>query len=160
MAKKLSLKEKGFCKDFIETKNGTEAAFKNYNVKSRANAGGISAHNLAKPRILNEIDRLMEEQQITEPFLMKTLKEGLKATVVSNFKGDVEETEIPDHDTRHKFFQDAAKMKGWMKEQVDIRSMNIDIELEDMSKEELSNLLKGLLKNITTNNDNNINRGK
>lgn len=150
--KKLSLKEKGFAKDFIKTKNATEAAVLNYNVKNRKSAALVGCKNLKKPRILREIDRLMEDQKITDPFLMTTLKEGLKANFIASYKGEAELTGIADHNIRHKFLQDALKMKGFLREQVDVRSLNIDVELENMPKEEITKLLKGLLKENESSN--------
>ena len=146
MAKRLSLKEKGFAKDFLETKgNGTEAAFRNYNVKNRNSAAVIASQRLSDTRITNEIDRLMETADIKDETLMDKLKEGLDANHVASYRGEAQQTELPDQNIRHKFFQDAAKMKGWLKEQVDVRSLNIDLQLESMSNEQRKDLLRGLL---------------
>lgn len=53
--KRMSHKERGFVKDIAEGKSGTEAALRNYNVKSRKVAGVIAAENLAKPRIIEAL---------------------------------------------------------------------------------------------------------
>lgn len=146
--KRLSLKQKGFAKDFVESRNATEAAMKNYNCKNRISAAVTGNHALTSPQVIREIDRIMAEKDITDDFLMGKLREGLDANVVSNFKGDVEETEVPDKYVRHKYLQDALKMKGFLKEQVDVRSLNLDVQLENMTPEELSGILRGMLKQI------------
>lgn len=53
--KKLTLRQKGFVKDLIETKNGTVAAKRNYNVKSDNVARAIASENLTKPAVIEAI---------------------------------------------------------------------------------------------------------
>lgn len=55
--KRISVKEKGFVKDWIKTGNGTKAIMNNYNVKSEKVAGVMAVENLAKPRIQAVIAR-------------------------------------------------------------------------------------------------------
>lgn len=146
--KRLSLKEKGFAQDFVFGKdpgNGTQAAMENYNVKTRKSASVIATKVLQRPEVQTEIETIMENHKITDPFLMKRLKEGLNAKVVTKYESEATETDIADQNIRHKFWQDAAKMKGWLKDRLDVRSFNIDIELESLSKEEFADLLKSVL---------------
>ena len=51
MATKLTKKQRGFVKDYVETGNGTEAALKNYDTKDPNTAGVIASENLRKPKI-------------------------------------------------------------------------------------------------------------
>lgn len=53
--KKLTIRQKGFVKDYIETKNGTVAAKRNYNVKSDKVAQVIASENLSKPIVQNAL---------------------------------------------------------------------------------------------------------
>lgn len=152
--KKLTLKQKKFAEEVIKTRNATEAAFRSYNVSKRGSAEVIGSNNMKKPRILNEIDRLMEEQKITDEFMMKQLKEGMKADVVSSYKGEAEQTEIPDHNVRFKYLEAGMKLKDWFpSEKIESRNINIDIQLEEMSKEELSRLLSEYLNNLNKSNE-------
>ena len=53
--RKLTLKEQGFIKDIVRTKNATESAMLNYSVKNRDVARSIGSQNLSKLHIRKEI---------------------------------------------------------------------------------------------------------
>lgn len=55
---KLTKKQRGFVKDYLETDNATEAAERNYEVKNRNVANAIGAENLAKPSVKQAIESL------------------------------------------------------------------------------------------------------
>ena len=63
--KGLTIKEAGYIKDLIATGNGTEAAARNYNVKSRAVAALISKIVKKKPRIQRAIQEALQRQGLT-----------------------------------------------------------------------------------------------
>ena len=54
MTDKLTPKQEGFVKDYLETKNGTEAAIKNYDT-DRVTAASIAWENLRKPQIIQAL---------------------------------------------------------------------------------------------------------
>lgn len=58
---KLTPKQEGFVKDYIETGNATEAARRNYNPTTDGSARAIGSENLTKPNI---IERLRGAQSI------------------------------------------------------------------------------------------------
>jgi len=60
MESQLTLKQKQFVKEYIDTKNATEAAMRVYDCKSRNVANSIGAENLAKPSINDEIQRVVD----------------------------------------------------------------------------------------------------
>ena len=157
--KRLSLKQRGFCKTFVENKgNATEAALANYDCSNRKMATVLGSLNLDKPMIKNEIERLMEDKEITDSVMMDKLKEGLNANVVASFQGEATESDIPDHDKRFKWWDAAAKIKNLYPATETInKNLNLDVQLESMPKEELAELLKGLLisakKELTQKND-------
>jgi len=138
---------KGFCKTFVENKgNATEAALANYNVKNRQMATVLGSIYLDKPMIKNEIERLMEEKQITDSVMIDKLKEGMEANVVASYQGEATESKIPDHDKRFKWWDAAAKIKNLYPAQETInKNLNLDVQLETMPKEQFVDLLKGLL---------------
>ena len=147
--KKITLKQKKFAEEVIKTRNATEAALNSYNVKNRQVAAVQGYLNMKNPKILAEIERIMEEQGINDEFMMKQLKSGMKANVVASYKGDVEQTEVPDHDTRFKYLEAGMKLKDWFPSQhTESHNINIDLQLENMSKEDLSKLLGDYLKSI------------
>lgn len=51
MARKLTKKQEGFARDYLETGNGTQSALKNYDTEDAKTASVIAAENLAKPSI-------------------------------------------------------------------------------------------------------------
>jgi hypothetical protein len=96
----LTKKQKGFVKDYIETDNATEAAFRNYDVKDRVVANAIGAENLAKPSIQAAIKSIADA--IPDELLERVHLDGLQAT--SN--------DFPDYAVRHKYLDTAYKIKG------------------------------------------------
>ena len=151
----LTLKEKAIAKEYVHGEkpgNGTEAALKTYNVKNRKSAKSVGNIILNKPHVRREVERLLEEHDLTDDFAMQTLKEGLKATHVANYKGEAIQTDIPDHAVRHKYFQDLAKFKElYPADKLETKNINIDIQLEGMTKEEIKELLKETLKSYEGN---------
>ena len=63
MARKPTLKQKGFVADYIKTKNRTKAALNNYDTDDYMTAAAIGSENLKKPQILKMIDDAMEGAQ-------------------------------------------------------------------------------------------------
>lgn len=61
---KLSFKEQEFVKEFVKTKNGTKSALKAYNTVSTDVAGAIASENLTKPKIREEIRRLLSDNDV------------------------------------------------------------------------------------------------
>ncbi len=58
---KLTLKQEGFVRDFLETKNATEAVRRNYNVKDDNSASSIAVQNLGKVTIQEKIQGLKDK---------------------------------------------------------------------------------------------------
>jgi phage terminase small subunit len=72
---KLSLKEEGFVNDFIDTKNGSEAIRRNYNVKND-NVAGVMAHeNLNKPKIAKKVESIVKKMERERDRLISALAE-------------------------------------------------------------------------------------
>ncbi|MCX6701722.1 MAG: terminase small subunit [Candidatus Zambryskibacteria bacterium] len=51
MSAKLTKKQEGFVKDYIDTGNGVQSALNNYDVTSYSSAGAIASQNLKKLKI-------------------------------------------------------------------------------------------------------------
>ncbi len=56
MVKKLTKKQRGFVKDYLDTGNGTQAALKNYDTTDPKTAGVIAVENLAKPSVREALE--------------------------------------------------------------------------------------------------------
>lgn len=100
---KLTKKQQGFVKDYVETGNGTQSALKNYDIEGKDPekiASVIATENLGKPSIINAIMSIADN--IPNDKLHKVLVEGLEA----------ESNEKPDYAIRHKYLDTALKLKG------------------------------------------------
>lgn len=60
MPKRISKKQRGFAKDFVESGNGTQAALKNYDTKDYMTAAAIASENLRKPQVRELIEGYAE----------------------------------------------------------------------------------------------------
>ena len=134
--RRLTKKQRGFVKDYIETENGTEAAMRNYNLKSRIVARSVGSETLALPYVRDAI-----QEALPDELLAKVHMEGLEATRLGRL--DAEEWgEIPDHATRHKFLDSAYKIKGKYAPE---KSINVNVEAEPSGI--IKDLANGLLEN-------------
>lgn len=136
---KLTKKERGFVKDYVETGNGVQSALKNYDTESYKTASNIASTNLDKPRIQNAIKSIAE--QIPDDLLVQVHLEGLNAS--RTIKTEDDEIEEPDYAVRHKYLDTAHKLKGTYAPD---RSLNLNVNLDngltDEEKEGLRKLLK------------------
>lgn len=76
MSEKLTIKQKKFVKEYIETGNATESAARSYDVSSRASAGQIGYENLIK--LEEPIAAVMDRVGLTDDFIMKCLEEDIR----------------------------------------------------------------------------------
>lgn len=79
MTERLTKKEAGFVKDYIETGNGVQSALKNYNTIDYSTAGNIASENLNKPKIQQAIADAIPDDLLTKKHLAllnKVDKEG------------------------------------------------------------------------------------
>jgi len=65
MLKKLTKKQQGFAKDYLETGNASLAVKKNYAIKNDATARSIGSENLTKPNIRAFLDNKAESAVAT-----------------------------------------------------------------------------------------------
>jgi hypothetical protein len=144
---KLTLKQKAFAKKVVETKSPTEAADLVYDCKNRVSAASVGSITLGLPKVQREVERIMDQQDLTDEKIVKKLNEGLDAKVVTDYKGIIEKSNVPDLKTRHKYLDTAVKIKGLeAPKQIEKKSMNIDLQLEAMPLEEIIVLVKQQLK--------------
>ena len=146
MAKqKLTIKQRGFIKEYVNTGNATKSALKVYGAKDYNTAKSIGHENLTKPHLAKEIKELMVGFGITDATLFSNLRAGLRAVKIAEYKGELVETDIPDLQIQHKFLETALKLRDmYPSQKIESRNINIDMELEKMSKEELGALMKKL----------------
>lgn len=96
--KKLTIRQKGFLKDYILTLNATEAAWRNYNVSGRKSAKVMGSKLLRDERIKTQIRAHFQPSEIVNEDIAKALQDALNATKIKKYKGKW--LEIPDHATR------------------------------------------------------------
>lgn len=104
MARDLTNKEKGFVKDIVKGKTGTDAVLNNYDTKDKDVAGVIASQNLGKLKIQNAIKSIAES--IPDEDLIKVHTEGLQAVKMAGDSAEI------DFAVRHKYLDSAYKLKG------------------------------------------------
>ena len=140
---KITIKQKIFAKKFVELKSPMKAALESYNVKNKESASVIGNWALNQPQVQREIERIMDEMDLTDDVLVEKLIEGANANIVSDYKGVAVETEVPDHKTRHKFLESVIDIKGLKApKQIEQKSISLDIKVEAMSMEQLLKEIK------------------
>lgn len=112
---KLTKKQQGFVKDYVETGNGVQSALNNYDTEDYGTANQIAIENLQKPIIQNAIKSIAD--RIPDDKLHEVLMEGLQAgkTVYKNNNATKEVEEVgyeADYAVRHKYLDTALKLKG------------------------------------------------
>ncbi len=113
MTERLTKKEKGFVKDFVETGNGTKSALNNYDTDDDNVAANIASVNLTKPKIQNAILSIAE--QIPDSLLVEKHLELLNVPkkVRTYIKGDLtDEYEEIDSQAIKAGLDMAYKLKG------------------------------------------------
>lgn len=81
---KLTKKQRGFVKDYVETENGTQSALKNYDIESpqpEKVANAIAVENLLKPSIINAIE--VKRKSLKQALLDKGIDENYLAGKVN-----------------------------------------------------------------------------
>ncbi len=114
--KKMTPKQKAFIKEYITTLNATEAAMRVYDAKDRKSARNIGSENLAK--LGEPIARVLEQQGLTNDYIAKKIKEKMEAKKPVIANGKMWQTE--DHQIQLKATELAAKLKGLLKDSVEI----------------------------------------
>lgn len=154
MATRLTKKQKGFVKDYIQTGNGVKSALNNYDTEDYNTANQIAIENLQRPIIQKAIESLAD--QIPDEDLIKVHKEGLNAgkTIFknNNSTGEIEEVGYePDYATRYKYLDSAYKLKGSYAAEKSV-ALNVTMDGQkvgnvdtDAIREEFENKLRGSL---------------
>lgn len=133
MEKRLSRKEKGFVRDIVKGKTGTQAVLDNYDTTNENSASVIAVQNLRKVRIQNAIKSIADK--IPDELLEKVHLEGLTAS------RQVGETLEADYAVRHKYLDTAYKLKGTYAPEKTISDININT-LSDEEQTKLLSILK------------------
>lgn len=137
---KLNLRERKLFAGLEKGLNPTQAAIQAGYAESTAR--GRLKDILGKPRMQEAIADLMERMGISDEKLMRTLDEGLGATktisamvVAPNGEGMKDANsmtkdfvDVPDFVARHKFLETGLKLKGHMKEKVEVEHTHMTYE--------------------------------
>jgi len=116
MEQKMTPKQKAFIKEYISTLNATEAAIRVYDAKDRKSARNIGSENLAK--LGEPIARVLEQQGLTDEYIVKKIRDKMEAKRPIIANGKMWQAE--DHQTQLKATELAAKLKGLLKDNVEI----------------------------------------
>lgn len=130
---KLTPRQKGFVKDYIELKNGAAAARRNYNIGGKGGsktkiqevvtASAIASENLKKP----VIQQVLAKHGLTEDYLTNKLKNNIETTEKQGY-----------HNATLKGIELGYKLQGHLTPQEPPDNKNINIigfiTLSDMKK--------------------------
>lgn len=135
--KDLTLKQRRWIKEYIETGNATEAAMRVYDCKDRETAANIGSENLRKL----QMPELMEDMGLTDVALINIGVEGMTKANKQSITGEV----FPDFNVRRGYWETLLKLKGKLR---DTQGVNI-------SGEKVIAILGGAtVQNVQTNNSN------
>ena len=147
--KKITMKQKEFAKKAVEAQNSTEAAMQVYNCKNRDVAANIASRLHRNPKVKAEIEKVLEENGVKEEIVAKKMSEAMDANVVTVADGMAVQSDVPDLNVRLKAAVESAKMLDmYPPTRTESRSLNIDLELENMPPAQLAVLLRELAQNI------------
>jgi len=134
--KRISKKELGFCKDFVESGNGVKSAMKNYDVKNYETAGVIATQNLKKARIQKTIAEMLPDDLLKERHLQLLNKQEVRiSTNKETGEIDVVQTGEIDPQAVSKGLDMAYKIKGlYAPEKHDITTKNLSNTEEVIAK--------------------------
>lgn len=147
--KKITMKQKEFAEKAVELKNSTEAAMQVYACKNRNVAANIASVQHRNPKVKAEIERVLERNKVTEDVVAEKIHEAMNANVVTVLDGEAVQSEVADHQIRLKAAVEGAKMLDmYPPTRSESRTLNIDLELENMPPAQLAILLRELAQNI------------
>ena len=158
--RKLTKKQRGFLKDYIETGNGTQAALKNYDIKSsnpERVASVIAAENLTKPSIIESLPdsllvgkhlELFEQKRVDYFVFPKNLTDdeivehvrsaGIEViTVRATEKGKMAFYSMPDSQAIKGGLEMAYKIKGTYAPEKSV-SVNVNVNTTDPKAQEIA----------------------
>lgn len=121
---KLTPKMRKWLRVYLETGNYTEAARQAYNCKNNDSAWSMGYHNLKLLAV--PIESLMDMAGISDGAIIKGVGEGIQATkvVVATHQGVIgEEKTYIDYPTRKTYLELASKIKGHLKERIELEAI-------------------------------------
>ncbi len=137
--KDLTIKQRKLLKGMISGKSGTQAALDSYNVSGdptdpevRRVASRIASKEIAKPQLREAMEAIMDEEGISDRYLVSHLSRGLEASrtvAVASMNSDSgndgqpkdasansrDYVDIPDWNNRFKYFGTALQLRGHSK---------------------------------------------
>ena len=130
---KLTIKQRKWIKEYINTGNATEAAIRVYDCKNRETASNIGYENVRKL----EFPQLMEDMGITDVALLNAGAEGLQAKKITGTSDNFVETE--DYPTRHRYWETLLKLKGRLSN----TNINAQINLFNKASSQMDEFIEG-----------------
>lgn len=147
---KLTKKQEGFVKDYLETGNGTQAALNNYDTKSENVAAMIASENIRKPKIVNALQEALPDELLAEKHLaLLNKQEIVTKNNVTTGEIDIIPTGEIDVQAVKAGLEMAYKLKGsYAPDKIQQTNLNIDItpqalELAKKYDKELNELEDG-----------------
>ena len=129
---KLNLRERKFMKNLSLGMTQREAAIKaGYSKKS---ADSIASQKIKEIKVAGSFCEILDKHGVTDDAIASVISEGIKAKRHVMVGDDVKE--LPDWIARHKFSDSALKVKGHLRDKVDVNLKgNVTIEIIKFSPE-------------------------
>jgi hypothetical protein len=112
----LTLKQRKWIKEYIETGNATEAAMRVYDCQDRETAANVGCENVRKLQMPD----LMDEMGLTDVALLNMGAEGATKPVKQSITGEI----FPDYNTRRGYWETLLKLKGKLRDTVIAQQFN------------------------------------
>lgn len=107
---KLTKKQRGFVKDYVESENGTQSVLKNYGVKNAKVASVVAVENLAKPSIIQAIE--VKRKSLKEALIARGITEDYLAEKVDVLLTAVDKDGVEDYTAIDKGLKHATSIYG------------------------------------------------
>ena len=147
--RKLSLKERRFVKNYIQTGNLTEATIRSYDTKNRKNANAMGPMIIRRPAVKAYLQELLDEQGLSDEKIAGKLKKIIDAGT----------RRVPLKETTAQTALDALKFTAKLKDiipsqkieqKVDQKTATLNLNLTGKSEEELQITLDTLVREINS----------
>ena len=141
--KQLTTKEKYFVRDFVETRNATESAMRNYNLKNKTNGSKVAYTLMQRPLVQRAIEQALDKEGLGVEKVAEKLRELINANLITQYEGGASETSLPDYSARQKAVNSLIEILGLKApEKHENLNANIDLALGKMTREQLLEELK------------------
>lgn len=132
----ITFKQKQFVKEYIKGKgNGTKAILKTYGTTDPKTASAMAVENLGKQSVKEEMDRILQKEELS----LKSITSRLSDIIVSEPSKGFSGADVLDA------VKTGLKLHGVLTDRKQVMTLNVNTDLQKLSKYELIERHKKLL---------------